>query len=83
MRKIVNVTRDLESRARIASEAPMRGQERAASPAGKTGKTEECLKSEKDAPSAEEVRPEAEQSSLAAAKPKKGGRTSQRNSQAI
>lgn len=76
MNKKINVSRDLESRARIAAQSPVRIPEPAV-PA--PAEIEEPQKESNDAQSTEEVRPQADQSPAPAEKPKKTGRPAKRN----
>lgn len=79
MSKKINVTRDMESRARIAA------QSHAQMPIAAVPPAVEIVTSNQpnDAQSEETVRPAADQSPLAAEKPKKAGRTPKRNPETV
>lgn len=80
MSKKINVSRDLESRARIAFEHVFRMPQKTAT---QPVESVESQKKEEDAQSPEEIRPEADQSSDSPEKPKKAGRSSKGNIQKI
>lgn len=84
MSKVVNVTRDVESRARMAQQIPSPLPEvQIPQIVEPETETPEPQQTEDDAQSAEEVRPQADQSPGPAAKPKKTGRTPKRDPKTV
>ncbi|WP_416998915.1 hypothetical protein [Alistipes indistinctus] len=80
MSKKINVSRDLESRARIAIEHAFHVPQ---APAPQSVNPAEPEKKEEDAQSPEEIRPEVDQSPGSTDKPKKAGRTPKRDPKEI
>lgn len=80
MSKKINVTRDLESQARIAFEPAFHLPHM---PAPQPVEHVEPEKKNEDAQSPEEIRPEADQSAGTSEKQKKTGRTAKRNPQEV
>lgn len=80
MSKKINVSRDLESRARIAIEHAFHVPQ---VPVPQSVNPAEPEKKKEDAQSPEEIRPEADQGSGSTEKPKKAGRTPKRDPQEV
>ena len=80
MSKKINVSRDLESRAKIAFEHIFRMPQKTIP---QPVESVESPKKEEDAQSPEEIRPEADQSSGSTENPKKAGRAPKRDPQEV